>query len=838
MLTDVERGTASRGDSGHGPDASFAAAGQPTLPPGDGQESRPELADVARLARRLMLRAVSVARAEDAPAHRLLRDHLGPGTAAMPVVSGSWPAYDHVNVQAGLEAWLADEGRAHHLAGLTGFRHMEFGLADLTQPGPFGDRLGVGSVATSALSAGPGGQTRACVQCGLYLVDDAGTRFALLLRGPGDRGPSEEVSLEVAAADQAAVQRVLNEIRQLAVEHNVFRGHVITFGGEVFGRGRDRGAMLRFLDRPQLDRAEVVLPPALLDGIERQVLGVARHAGRLLASGQHLKRGVLLHGAAGTGKTHTIRYLLGRLPAMTVVVISGHALQWIAEACSVARVLQPSMVVIEDVDLIAEERGPMRGQHPLLFQLLNEMDGLGEDIDVTFLLTTNRADLLETALAARPGRVDHAARLPLPDADARRQLIELYRGRLVLDLSDPEIVVKRTDGVTASFLKELLRRAALLAAETASAGPAPGNGSGSGEASASPGDGAPLHISDAHMNAALDQLLDVRGQLTRALLGGSAAGPGGHRPMGADAVIRKPVPGLPEPGTGRPGSRLYSGPGDLRAMQDLASRTWTPGAHWHVGDLAWQRSTFPARAPGRPIRLWTAPGGTVLAWGRLGEPAHLDLAVDPACPELADEVLGWFAETATHPDHTVTVTDREPHLIAALIRHRYWRHTDGPCFTLQTRDLADLPDPMLPAGYLARPVGPDDLSRRAQSHRAAWQSDLMTDEHYREITRTWPYRRELDWVAEAQDSSFASNCLLWLDEATGTVLMEPVGTHPQHRRRGLARAVCLAALHAARDAGATTAVVTPRGDPGYPVPALLYRSMGFRDQATTVAYRR
>jgi len=532
MLTDVDRGAASRGD---GEEASFVTTGDDPLPGSDGQaglDPRPELADVARLARRLVQRAVSVARTEDAPAQRLLRDHLGPAAATMPVVSGAWPAYDHVNVQAALDAWLADGRRAHRLAGLTGFRHTEFGLADLTQPGSVCDQLGVGSVATSALSAGPGGRTRACVQCGLYLADDEGTRFALLLRGPEDRGPSEEVSLEVAAADQAAAQRVLSEIRQLTVDRNVFRGHVITFGGEVFGR--DRGAMLRFLDRPQLDRAEVVLPPALLDGIERQVLGVARHAGRLLASGQHLKRGVLLHGAPGTGKTHTIRYLLGRLPAVTAVVISGYALQWIAEACSVARVLQPSMVVIEDVDLIAEERGPLRGQHPLLFQLLNEMDGLGEDIDVTFLLTTNRADLLEAALAARPGRVDHAARLPLPDADARRRLLELYRGRLVLDLSDPETVIKRTEGVTASFLKELLRRAALFAAEAAPAEPTAGSGT------------APLHISDAHLDAALDQLLDVRGQLTRALLGGSASGPGGHRPMGADAVIRKPVPDLAE----------------------------------------------------------------------------------------------------------------------------------------------------------------------------------------------------------------------------------------------------------------------------------------------------
>src|SRR5207248_7334438 len=118
---------------------------------------------------------------------------------------------------------------------------------------------------------------------------------------------------------------------------------------------------------------------------------------RLRASGQHLKRGVLLHGAPGTGKTHTVGYLMGHMPQATIVVLSGDALRMIGQACSVARTLQPSVIVIEDVDLIAEQRVPHAGGHPLLFQLLNEMDGLGEDVDVTFLLTTNRADMLEQA---------------------------------------------------------------------------------------------------------------------------------------------------------------------------------------------------------------------------------------------------------------------------------------------------------------------------------------------------------------------------------------------------------------------------------------------------------
>ena len=122
------------------------------------------------------------------------------------------------------------------------------------------------------------------------------------------------------------------------------------------------------------------------------------------------------------------------------------------------------MVVVEDVDLIAEDRGEYPGQHPLLFQLLNEMDGLADDADVVFVLTTNRADVLEPALAARPGRVDQAVELGLPDTTARRALLELYRGSLELDAAHLDRLAAQTEGVTASFLKELLRRSAVIAA--------------------------------------------------------------------------------------------------------------------------------------------------------------------------------------------------------------------------------------------------------------------------------------------------------------------------------------------------------------------------------------
>jgi len=227
---------------------------------------------------------------------------------------------------------------------------------------------------------------------------------------------------------------------------------------------------------------------------------VARHKDRLLAAGQHVKRGLLLYGPPGVGKTHTVRYLISSLVGTTVIELTGRSLHLIAEACSVARSLQPAMLVVEDVDLIAEDRGMHPGEHPLLFQLLNEMDGLAEDADVVFVLTTNRADLLEPALAARPGRVDQAVALDLPDLPGRRALFELYRGSLEVDTSRLDDVLARTEGVTASFLKELLRRAALLAATRTP--DAPG-----------------LAVSAEDLRLALDELLDTRNAMTRTLLG-------------------------------------------------------------------------------------------------------------------------------------------------------------------------------------------------------------------------------------------------------------------------------------------------------------------------------
>jgi len=270
--------------------------------PGSGQANRAELADVGRLARRLLSRAVETARTEDQPLRRLLLDHLGPDAALLPTVSATWPSYEHVNVQVALDAWLAsgaDGGRGHEVYGITGIGFMSqmevVGIGDFLQgrnEGPFSS-AGVGGVMTMAVPSGPDGQTYACVRHGVYLVRDGEARLVVVLQ-PVTYGSDAEVVLQIAGEDPDKLAAVLAEIQRLTTERSVFRRQVISFGPEVFGAGRQ--APMNFLERPAVGRDQIVLPDDLLENIERQVLGIGRHAGRLLASGQHLKRGILLYG--------------------------------------------------------------------------------------------------------------------------------------------------------------------------------------------------------------------------------------------------------------------------------------------------------------------------------------------------------------------------------------------------------------------------------------------------------------------------------------------------------------------------------------------------------------
>ena len=302
-----------------------------------------------------------------------------------------------------------------------------------------------------------------CLNNGLWLCQDDDLRYAVVLSSHREygfeAGTRIEIAVPVGAAGAQFVQRCFSELENAVNAARSYRGKILSLERDADYRGRSRGVMVHKL--PTVQREDVILPEAALKLLDRNVLSFVGNRTQLRRLGQSTRKGILLYGPPGTGKTHTIRYLASNLPGHTTLIITAAQVSLLAQYMSLARLLQPAMVVIEDVDLIARNRDDMGPcEESMLNALLNEMDGLKENADILFILTTNRPEQLEGALASRPGRIDQAIEVPLPDDIGRAKLVELYGRGLPLGDAVVDEAARRTKGVSAAFIKELMRRIA------------------------------------------------------------------------------------------------------------------------------------------------------------------------------------------------------------------------------------------------------------------------------------------------------------------------------------------------------------------------------------------
>jgi ribosomal protein S18 acetylase RimI-like enzyme len=277
-------------------------------------------------------------------------------------------------------------------------------------------------------------------------------------------------------------------------------------------------------------------------------------------------------------------------------------------------------------------------------------------------------------------------------------------------------------------------------------------------------------------------------------------------------------------------SRPYERDSDLRLMQRLASECYPHlGARTaiHVGDLTWWMYQRVRPLGETPIQLWLEDGECVAFASSWLSKDAIDWVIHPERAELVDDVLAWAAPA------DLFTTEDDSHGIARIEATGYSR-VDANAGNHMHRELDALPDVRVADGYTVRPVrGPDDLHARVDVHRIVWAPSRVTYESYARLMREWPYRPDLDYVVEAPDGTFAAFCLSWFDPDNRVGLFEPVGTHPDHRRRGLGAAVCTAALHGLKAAGATAAFVGSEPASGAQA---LYESIGFQTVTRFVRY--
>ena len=186
-------------------------------------------------------------------------------------------------------------------------------------------------------------------------------------------------------------------------------------------------------------------------------------------------KGILLYGPPGTGKTLIAKAVAHEAKA-TFIRMSGSELvhKFIGEGAGLVRELfmlarerAPAIVFIDEIDAIGSMRtndgtsGSAEVQRTLM-QLLAEMDGFDNRGDVRIMAATNRVDMLDPALI-RPGRFDRLIEIPLPDPEARREILKIHSRKMHLSEVSMEMLAAMTDGATGAELQAICREAGMIA---------------------------------------------------------------------------------------------------------------------------------------------------------------------------------------------------------------------------------------------------------------------------------------------------------------------------------------------------------------------------------------
>ncbi|QDT80620.1 ATP-dependent zinc metalloprotease FtsH 3 [Gimesia maris] len=432
----------------------------------------------------------------------LLKSHFHPSPiGAITITERTFPMRVRADLQIAIDQLFGEGITVRHFCGVRGeFSHHGVNLSDclienrhsatVTIP-PEYEEVNVGVE-----------QPVRVLKIGLWLLEKEAIRFAAFLTPAGHYGQVTGVKLQVGTPNTTQGTKIAQEyfshLEKAIQQARSYRGKVLSLEQQEHSySGESKGITVHQLR--EVTRDQVILPAATLELLERNVIQFVKQRERLSQFKQSTKKGILFYGPPGTGKTHTIHYLSRTLPGHTTLLISAEQVGMLDEYMTLARLLQPSIVVLEDVDLIARDRNHMESpcEEVLLNKLLNEMDGLKPEAEILFILTTNRPETLEAALASRPGRVDQAIEFPLPDTEGRRKLIHLYSEGVTVGAEVIDDVLRRTAGVSAAFIKELMRRAVQFHLER----------EGTGE------------ISSADVTNAMDEMLVSGGSLNLKLLG-------------------------------------------------------------------------------------------------------------------------------------------------------------------------------------------------------------------------------------------------------------------------------------------------------------------------------
>ena len=208
-----------------------------------------------------------------------------------------------------------------------------------------------------------------------------------------------------------------------------------------------------------------------------EIVDFLKNGAKYLKLGARIPKGVLLVGPPGTGKTLMAKAVAGEagVPFFSisgsdfVEMFVGVGASRVRDLFEQAKKHQPCIIFIDEIDAVGRQRGAGLGgghdeREQTLNQLLVEMDGFDDNINIIVIAATNRPDILDSALL-RPGRFDRQIYINAPDVKGREEILRVHAKNKQLDSEvDLKVLAKRTPGFTGADLQNLLNESALLAA--------------------------------------------------------------------------------------------------------------------------------------------------------------------------------------------------------------------------------------------------------------------------------------------------------------------------------------------------------------------------------------
>ncbi len=258
---------------------------------------------------------------------------------------------------------------------------------------------------------------------------------SVLVQGPEDK--------------KDAIEGFATGVMTIAKKENFYRGKRIEFSERV-----------RFLNVEGKPWHSIILDRATKRELKANTVEFLRRGKRWYGFGIPGKRGVLLAGEPGTGKTLVCKALMAEADGITCITTSAYKLsadEYITDLYEMAQDLSPCIVFIEDIDLIGLNREEYHYQNgPALLSLLNVLDGVEEKHEVITVATTNNWEALDRAISQRPSRFDRVIKLSLPSQEERRELVSLLCQKIPVDVPTQDYIASKAEGCTPAQLQEIV----------------------------------------------------------------------------------------------------------------------------------------------------------------------------------------------------------------------------------------------------------------------------------------------------------------------------------------------------------------------------------------------